>query len=125
MLSNPPLPGPVAIPGTFPSAMVSAGASRASSDLSSPGPHSTSSNRPVEISAAAIAHSSPTFATAASQLAAAGASNASSVSVPGVTSRTIARFTKAFDPRALRASAGLSICSAIATRCPARISRAR
>ena len=43
-------------------------------------------------------------------------SNVSSVSVPGVTSRMIARSTSAFDPRALRASAGLSVCSAMATR---------
>ncbi len=43
----------------------------------------------------------------------------SSVSVPGVTRRTIARSTSALDPRALRASAGLSVCSAIATRLPA------
>ena len=52
-------------------------------------------------------------------------SKASSVSVPGVTRRTMARSTSAFDPRALRASAGLSICSAMATRWPPLISRAR
>ena len=58
-------------------------------------------------------------------LAAADSSKLSSVSVPGVTRRTIARSTSAFDPRALRASAGLSVCSAMATRFPPLISRAR
>ena len=73
----------VAIPGTLSKAMVSAGAIRASSDLSSPGPHATSSKRPVEMSAAAIAYSSPARAIAASQLAAPLSSRLSSVSVPG------------------------------------------
>ena len=125
MLSNPPLPADRAMPGNGVSAIVSAGASRASSAASSPGPQLTSSNRPVEMSAAAIAHSSPARPIAASQLADADSSNVSSVRVPGVTSRTIARSTSALDPRALRASAGLSVCSAMATRWPARISRAR
>jgi hypothetical protein len=44
--------------------------------------------------------------------------------VPAVTTRTIARFTTDLAPRFL-ASAGLSICSAMATRWPARINRAR
>ena len=57
------------MPGTLSAAMVSAGDRRASSDFNSPGPQATSSNRPVEMSAAAIAHSSPARATAASQLA--------------------------------------------------------
>ena len=57
-------------------------------------------NRPVEISAAASAQSPPAWATAASQLAAAGSSSASSVSVPGVTNRTIARSTRRFSIRA-------------------------
>ena len=96
--------------------MVSAGDRRASSACSSPGPQATSSNRPVEISAAAIAQSSPARATAASQLALPMSSSVSSVSVPGVTRRMMARSTSAFDPRALRASAGLSTCSAMATR---------
>jgi hypothetical protein len=107
------------------SAMISAGDSRASSAASSPGAQATSSNRPVEMSAAAMPHSSPDLATAASQLAEAGASKVSSVSVPGVTRRTIARSTSAFDPRAFLASVGLSICSAMATRWPPLISRAR
>ena len=125
-LSNPPLPALVRTPGTSPSAMVSAGDRRASSAASSPGSQAISSNRPVEMSAAAMPHSpAPAVATAASQLADAGASRVSSVKVPGVTSRMIARSTKALEPRALRASAGLSICSAMATRWPALISRAR
>ena len=44
--------------------------------------------------------------------------------VPAVTTRTIARLTTDLEPR-LRASAGLSVCSAMATRWPALISRAR
>ena len=88
-------------------------------------PQAISSNRPVEMSAAAIAQSSPARPIAASQFAAEDSSRVSSVSVPGVTRRMIARSTSAFDPRALRASAGLSVCSAMATRWPALISRAR
>ena len=44
---------------------------------------------------------------------------------PSCAARYTARSTSALEPRALRASAGRSICSAMATRCPARISRAR
>ena len=51
-------------------------------------------------------------------------SRASSVNVPAVTTRMIARFTTALEPRFF-ASAGLSICSAMATRKPPLISRAR
>ena len=51
-------------------------------------------------------------------------SRLSSVSVPGVTSRTTSRLTTDFAPR-LRASAGSSICSQTATRNPLRISVSR
>ena len=64
------MPPVVRMPGTGASAIVSAGDSRASSAASSPGPQAISSNRPVEMSAAAIAQSSPARPTAASQLAA-------------------------------------------------------
>jgi len=113
------------MPGALLSAMVSAGDRRASSAANSPGPQAINSNRPVEMSAVAIAHSSPARPIAASQFAAADSSKVSSVNVPGVTSRMMARSTSALEPRALRASAGLSVCSAIATRCPPLISRAR
>ena len=83
-----------------------------------------SSKRPVETSAAAIPYRSPTFATAASQLAARESSRASSVKVPAVTTRTMARATTDLAPRFL-ASAGLSVCSAIAPRFPAVMGRAR
>ena len=113
-----PCPPTLRIPGTGASAIVSAGDRRASSAASSPGPQATSSNRPVEMSAAAIAQSSPARPIAASQLADADSSRVSSVRVPGVTRRTMARSTSALEPRALRASAGLSVCSAMATRLP-------
>ncbi len=61
---------------------------------------------------------------AARKLCRRASSSASSVSVPGVTSRTTARATTAFEPR-FRASAGSSICSAMATRKPLRISVSR
>ena len=113
-------------PGTGSSAIISAGWSRASSAASSPGAQAISSNRPVEMSAAAIAH---VVAGAPDRREPVGRrrirASASSVSVPGVTRRTMARSTSALDPRALRASAGLSICSAMATRWPPLISRAR
>jgi hypothetical protein len=48
-------------------------------------------------------------------LAARESSNASSVNVPAVTTRTIARLTTDLEPLFF-ASAGLSVCSAIATR---------
>jgi hypothetical protein len=67
------------------------------------------------MSAAAMPQRSPTLAVATSQLAARDSSSASSVSVPAVTTRTIARETTDLAPRFL-ASAGLSVCSAIATR---------
>ena len=54
-----------------------------------------------------------------------GSSSASSVRVPAVTKRTMSRATSALEPPRLRASSGLSTCSAMATRQPARISRAR
>jgi hypothetical protein len=66
---------------------------------------------------------SPSGARASSQAGRAASSKVSSVTVPGVTSRTTSRRTAG----ALRffASSGVSICSAMATRKPRRISRAR
>ena len=65
-------------------------------------------------------------ATAASQLAAAAVEQASPRSASPASPAARSRGRPApSTPRALRASAGLSICSAMATRCPARISRAR
>ena len=65
-----------------------------------------------------------TVAKAARKLCRRASSSDSSVSVPGVTSRTTSRFTTDFDPRFL-ASAGSSNCSAMATRKPLRISVSR
>ena len=104
--------------------ITSAADRRASSASSALGGTEPSSSRPVEMSAAAMPHLSPTFATATSQLAERESSKASSVSVPAVTTRTIARVTTDLAPRFL-ASAGLSVCSAMATRWPALMSRAR
>jgi hypothetical protein len=64
------------------------------------------------------------MATAASRLAPRASSRVSSVRVPGVTTRTMSRATMDLEPRFF-ASAGVSIWSQMATRCPARISRAR
>ena len=63
-------------------------------------------------------------AAAASRLAPRASRRLSSVRVPGVTTRTMSRRTTALEPRFL-ASAGSSICSAMATRKPLRISVSR
>ena len=99
--------------------------SRASAAPSRSGSHSSSSIRPVEISQAAIPQAPRTSQIAASTLARRGSSRASSVKVPAVTNRTMSRATSAFDPPRRFASSGVSTCSAIATRQPALISRAR
>ncbi len=82
-------------------------------------------NSPVETSA----HASPTAPsaggeTAASQAEARASSRPSSVTVPGVTRRTISRRTTDLPPRFL-ASLGSSVCSQTATRKPDAIRRAR
>ena len=77
------------------------------------------------MSAAARARAPPASPSATSQFAALASSNVSSVSVPAVTSRTIARLTGALPPPRFFACSGVSVCSAIATRWPALISRAR
>jgi len=81
--------------------------------------------RPVEMSQAATPTSPRTSQQAASTLARRGSSRASSVSVPAVTKRTMSRATSALEPPRFFASSGLSTCSAIATRHPALIRRAR
>ena len=81
-------------------------------------------NSPVETSHQASAQSPRTAQTAQRKLLRRASSRLSSVSVPGVTSRTTSRATTALDPR-LRASAGSSVCSAMATRNPLRIRVAR
>ena len=120
--------GPNSAPsGTTHSLKVSlaSAASRASSG------HSSSTICPVEMSQLAMPMVPRTSAKATSRLARRGSSKASSVSVPAVTNRTMSRFTKALLtglPSALaRAfdSSGVSTCSAIATRHPALINRAR
>ena len=83
--------------------------------------HSTS---PVESSTLATAAWPPRTAMAARRFAPRASSRPSSVSVPGVTTRTTSRWTTDFEPRFL-ASAGFSICSQTATLKPARISLAR
>ena len=83
---------------------------------------------PVEISIQASAKfwSVPPFTrpSAIRKLDSDGASNLSSVMVPGVTRRTTSRLTTDFEPRFL-ASAGSSICSQTATRKPSAISFCR
>ncbi len=83
---------------------------------------------PVDISIQAIAKlcSAPPFTlpSAIRKLDSDGASNLSSVMVPGVTSRTTSRRTTDFEPRFF-ASAGSSICSQTATRNPWPISFCR
>ena len=109
----------------------SLGPRRASSALSSSGPHSASTITPVEMSTEAIPKLPRTSASAANLLARRGSSRASSVRVPAVTKRTMSRLTRALEDglpsrlaRAL-ASSGVSTCSAIATRSPAFMRRAR
>ena len=72
-------------------AISSAACNRASSAGTRCSASVINSNRPVEISAAAIPHCPPTGHAATSQLAERESSSASSVSVPGVISRTTAR----------------------------------
>ena len=79
----------------------------------------------VEMSHAARPNAPRTSHAAARTLARRGSSSASSVNVPAVTKRTMSRATSAFEPPRFLAASGLSTCSAIATRQPARISRAR
>ena len=84
---------------------------------------------PVEISRLATPKRQPpsaprTRAMAAKALARAGSSSASSVMVPGVTSRTTSRLTTDLAPRFF-ASAGSSICSQTATRWPSAMSFCR
>jgi hypothetical protein len=88
------------------------------------GAQATSSKRPVEMSAAAIAAASPTFADRDQPVGRARVEQRLLGQRAGVTTRTIARSTTALEPRFL-ASAGLSVCSAMATRWPPLISRAR
>ena len=86
---------------------------------------SATRNAPVEMSIHAIARLASLLPlarpTASRKLARPGSSRFSSVSVPGVTSRTTSRFTTDFEPRFL-ASAGSSSCSQTATRCPSAMS---
>ncbi len=82
-------------------AIASAGLSRATSAPSRSASASITSKRPVEISAQAIATCPPASPIATHQFAARLSSNASSVSVPAVTTRTIARWTSALGAAAL------------------------
>ena len=102
----------------------SAGARRAISPFSSATLPARVWKAPVERSSQARPAASLVPASAASQLERLGSSRAVSVMVPGVTMRTMARATTDLLPRFL-ASAGSSTCSAMATRWPARIRRAR
>ena len=79
---------------------------------------------PVEMSTQASPSCGPTIPTATRKLLRPAGSRASSVSVPGVTIRTTPRRTSVLPPR-LRACAGSSSCSQIATLKPLRISRWR
>ena len=98
----------------------SRGASRASSGANRTIGQAITRNSPVEMSTQASAASSRTSDQAARKLWRRASSRLSSVSVPGVTSRTTSRATTDFEPRFF-ASAGSSICSAMATRKPLRI----
>ncbi len=100
------------------------GPSRASSGPSRTPEQGATRNAPVEMSTQASAPSPRTSQKAARKLCRRASRRLSSVSVPGVTSRTTSRFTTDFDPRFF-ASAGSSICSAMATRNPLRISVSR
>ncbi len=79
---------------------------------------------PVDMSTHANPMPSAVSVKAASQLQARASKILSSVSVPGVIRRVTARLTKAVEPR-LRASAGSSVCSQMATLNPLRIKRDR
>jgi glycine/D-amino acid oxidase-like deaminating enzyme len=76
---------------------------------------------PVDMSTLASAKSAPLRPSAVNKLDARASSSASSVKVPGVTSRTTSRFTTDLAPRFL-ASAGSSTCSHMATRWPSAMS---
>jgi hypothetical protein len=103
---------------------VSDGAMAARAEATPAGSSAQLSTSPVDSSTLATAAWPPRIATAASRLAPRASSRPSSVSVPGVTTRTTSRRTIDLPPRFL-ASAGSSICSQTATRWPARISLAR
>ena len=106
-------------------ARISLGAIRTSSPGKSGPMSSEISNSPVEISMEARASFEsaanagpdplPARKTLVRKFRALASSKASSVNVPGVTSRTTSRLTTALEPR-LRASAGSSNCSQTATR---------
>jgi hypothetical protein len=102
----------------------SRGFSRASSVAISLCPTAVTENSPVDMSADANAKSAPDRPSAVSRLEDRASSSASSVKVPGVTSRTTSRRTTDLAPR-LRASAGSSTCSHTATRWPLRMSFSR
>ena len=116
---------PAASPNRLSSTRSSAGLIAASSAASAACGTADTANSPVETSAQAMAASPlPSRASAAIRLQARGSSRESSVSVPGVTMRVMARCTTDFAPRAL-AALGSSVCSPTATLKPALISRAR
>ncbi len=104
---------------------VSAGARRAISAAARSALLSMISKRPVEMSAQAIATLPPASPIAAHQLAVRLSSSASSVSVPAVTTRMIARLTSALEPMRLRASSGVSVWLAMGDAVAALIIRAR
>ena len=126
-----PLPSPAPRPARAATAARSGGArsSAGSSRARRPGRSAAAgsdsvSKAPVETSsqAAPTAPASP-GASASSHAGRAASSSASSVTVPGVTSRTTSR--RRVGALRFLASSGVSICSQIATRKPRRISRAR